>query len=165
MSPLLVLALACAAVALLLFALSRIGRRRYEVIYCDAPAAPAQALVSRLYGIKGRPDSILRLDSGAYIPVERKSRPAPLQPYQGELIQVAAYGLLVEETYGSAPPYLRIEYSDRAVDIPFTDDLRRWVTNVAAEVRRARGTLPARSHTQRAKCRGCVQRENCTEAL
>ena len=49
------LALACAAVALLLFALSRIGRRRYEVIYCDAPAAPAQALVSRLYGIKGRP--------------------------------------------------------------------------------------------------------------
>ena len=63
MSPLLVLALACAAVAVLLFALGRIGRRRYEVIYCDAPVAPAQALVSRLYGIKAG-----RIPSCAWIP-------------------------------------------------------------------------------------------------
>lgn len=126
---------------------------------------PAPLLVSTAHGIKGKPDAILRLKSGAHIPVERKSRRAPTQPYDSDVIQAAAYGLLVEEKFGSAPPFLRIDYSDRSIDVPFTAGLRAAVLRYAAELRNARGSMPDRSHGIRAKCTGCAQRNHCGQVL
>jgi hypothetical protein len=153
----------CLLGAALLFLLSR-SRTAESVVYTDAPSISAPLLVSGTHGLKGKPDAVYRL-SGAYIPVERKSRPTPKRPYESEVIQAAVYGLLVEEFYGSPPPFLRLEYSDGTIDVPFTASLRADVLANAAALREARGTLPGRSHQVRAKCAGCVQRGNCGQAL
>ena len=153
----------CLFGAALLFLLSR-SPTAEVVVYSDAPSVSAPLLVSEKHGLKGKPDAVYRL-SGAYIPVERKSRPAPKRPYESELIQAAVYGLLVEEHYGTMPPFLRLEYSDGVIDVPFTASLRADVLAYAAALRLARGTLPGRSHQVRAKCAGCVQRVNCGQAL
>jgi predicted RecB family nuclease len=163
MLPLLVLSGICLLGAALLFLLGR-SRTPEDVVYTDAPSVSAPLLVSETHGLKGKPDAVYRL-SGAYIPVERKSRPAPKRPYESEMIQAAVYGLLVEEHYGHAPPFLRLEYSDGTIDVPFTASLRADVLAYAAVLRQARGTLPGRSHQIRAKCAGCVQRGNCGQAL
>ena len=136
-----------------------------KLVYTDLPSAPGEVLVSFRYGLKGKPDTILRLDSGAYIPIERKSRRAPKQPYESDVIQAGAYGLLIEECYGSAPSFLRIEYQDRSIDVPFTSELRDSVIAYAHALRTSRGRLPDRSHNVRAKCVHCVQRVNCNQGL
>src|SRR5262245_8429330 len=49
------------------------------------------------YALTGKPDYILK-DGTHLIPVERKSRSLGLNtPYSGEILQLAAYCLLVEE--------------------------------------------------------------------
>ena|ERR1700751_2304037 len=62
-------------------------------------------LLSHRYGLKGKLDVLVRTPVGALIPVERKNTPAPRRPHQGDLIQAAAYCLLVEDHYGQTPQF------------------------------------------------------------
>ena len=70
-----------------------------EVVYRD-DGAVVEVLVSHLHGLTGKPDYIQR-DGEELIPVERKSRIiSPAGAYEGEILQLAAYCLLVEERFG-----------------------------------------------------------------
>jgi CRISPR-associated exonuclease Cas4 len=163
-------ALLLAAVFLLLFAR---GQRRLgglpegDLIYTDNVAGDCPVLVSHCYGLKGKPDALVRLGSGDLIPVERKKTRAPQRgPYAGDLIQAAAYCILVEEEFGRVPPFMRIQYADRWFDEPYTPERKRWVLEMCARLRqsRRRNDCP-RSHRIAAKCRKCGQRQNCGQAL
>jgi CRISPR-associated exonuclease Cas4 len=137
-----------------------------EVVYSDTVAEEAPVLVSRQYGLRGKPDSLVRTSDGNVIPVERKSGRAPSRPYDGDLAQATAYCILVEEHYGRRPPYMRLQYSDRYIDEPYTPQRQQWVLNLCQEVRRARRQASIdRSHQVSGKCRGCSQRQNCGQAL
>ena len=69
----------------------------------------------------------MRIESGDLIPVERKKTRAPRhQPFDGDLIQATAYCVLVEERYGQAPPFMRIQYADRCFDEPYTPKRKQW---------------------------------------
>ena len=78
-----------AAVFLLLRA--RHQRRRGELpkgqlIYIDDVARDCPVLLSHRYGLKGKPDAVVRATSGELIPVERKRTRAPRhRPYDGDL--------------------------------------------------------------------------------
>ena len=52
-------------------------------------AQEAPVLVSQRYGLKGKPDGLVRTASGDVIPVERKKSRAPKRPYAGDLIQAS----------------------------------------------------------------------------
>jgi CRISPR-associated exonuclease Cas4 len=119
------IALAFFAAALILLLVNRRHRAQGglptgELVYSDAAAEDTPVLVSYRYGLKGKPDALVRISSGDVIPVERKKSRAPKRPYDGDLIQAAAYCLLVEEHYGRTPPFMRIQYSDRWFDQPYT---------------------------------------------
>ena len=124
-------------------------------------------LVSHRYGLKGKPDALVRAKSGDLIPVERKKTRAPQhQPYDGDLIQATAYCLLVEEEFGRAPSFMRIQYADRWFDEPFTPERKQRVLETCGRLRRARRQDDcARSHRIPAKCRNCGQKPNCGQAL
>lgn len=77
---------------------------------------------SERYGLKGKPDALVRTASGDVIPVERKKSRAPKRPYPGDLIQATAYCVLVEETYRRTPPFMRIQYADACFDEPYTPE-------------------------------------------
>jgi CRISPR-associated exonuclease Cas4 len=137
-----------------------------ELIYTDTAAEASPVLVSRRYGIKGRPDALVRTPSGSLIPVERKRGIAPRRPYDGDLIQAAAYCLLVEEHYGQAPPFMRIQYADRWFDEPYTPQRKEWVLRTCERLRQARRLSDCnRSHRMATKCRNCGQKPNCGQAL
>jgi CRISPR-associated exonuclease Cas4 len=123
-------------------------------------------LISERYGLKGKPDALVRIPSGDVIPVERKKSRAPKRPYEGDRIQAAAYCVRVEENYGRTPPFMRIQYADACFDEPYTIERKQWVLRTCEQIRQARQRGVAnRSHTISAKCRACGQRLNCDQAL
>jgi CRISPR-associated exonuclease Cas4 len=138
-----------------------------DLIYTDNVAGDCPILVSHRYGLKGKPDALVRTGSGDLVPVERKKTLAPRnRPYDGDLIQATAYCILVEEEFGRAPPFMRIQYADRWFDEPYTAERKQWVLETCARLRQARrGKDCRRSHRIAAKCRNCGQRPNCGEAL
>jgi CRISPR-associated exonuclease Cas4 len=139
----------------------RLGGLPYgDLIYTDDVAGDCPVLVSHRYGLKGRPDALVRTESGDLVPVERKKTRAPRhRPYDGDLIQATAYCVLVEERYGRVPPFMRIQYADRWFDEPYTPQRKQWVLQTCERVRQARHQADCRrSHQISAKCRNCGQR-------
>jgi len=168
---LIAIAFALFLAALILFLKLRGQRNRGglpvgEVVSADNTAEECPVLASHRYGLKGKLDALVRTPDGALIPVERKNTRAPRRPYDGDVIQAAAYCVLVEENYQQTPPFMRIQYADRWFDEPFTDQHRQWVMQISARLRAARKAgVCNRSHRIQAKCRGCGQRQNCGQAL
>jgi CRISPR-associated exonuclease Cas4 len=151
--------------------LSRQGRRRMglpggRVIYEDmGNGSHRNALISRQHGLSGRPDYLVKT-RGGLVPVEVKTGRAPAQPHQGHVMQLAAYCLLVEETYGQRPSHGIIRYADRVFHVDYTPDLEARLLKTL-ELMRAdlAATTVARSHTQPARCRRCGYRDVCGQAL
>ena len=138
-----------------------------DLIYNDNGAGACPVLVSHRYGLKGKPDALVRTKSGDLIPVEHKKTRAPRRrPYDGDLIQATAYCILVEEKFGRTPPFMRIQYADRWFDEAYTPELKRWTLKTCAQLRQARRAADCRrSHRVAAKCRNCGQRQNCGQEL
>ena len=163
------------AAALLLAALALFLKRRYHrrraalptgtLVSSDNLEQPCPVLFSKRYGLKGKPDAILRTPTGL-APIERKRSSSPRRPHDSDVIQAAAYCLLIEDNYGETPLFMRIDYSGTWFDVPFTEKHRQWVLQVSERLRAARTKdTCSRSHNMPAKCRSCAQRPNCNQAL
>ncbi len=143
-----------------------------QVIYEDVGIQEEvdRPLVSRRYGLVGRPDYLVMVQEGPRrlaIPVEVKSRARPVRPFDSHVLQLATYCLLVEDVYKVRPPYGLLRYADATVRIPFTQELRAQVLAAADAIRRAR-TAPdmPRQHRDPRRCAGCSYRRACgPEAL
>lgn len=126
-----------------------------------------RALVSRKYGLTGRPDYLVRTREGI-VPVEAKSarRPASSVPYDSHLMQLAAYCLLVEDQLGVSVPFGLIRYSDGGVRVEYTQGLRETLIELLDEIREAREADDVhRTHDQRQRCAACGFRDVCDESL
>ena len=124
-------------------------------------------LVSRLYGLTGRPDYLVRTREGV-VPVEAKStrKPASGVPYDSHLMQLAAYCLLVEDQLGEPVPYGVVRYRDGEVRVRFTPELRESLLALLAEMRETRDAEEAhRSHEEPPRCAACSYLDACDESL
>ncbi|HXF70330.1 MAG TPA: CRISPR-associated protein Cas4 [Thermoflexus sp.] len=144
----------------------RTGLPDGEVVYEDmSGAVPAPSLSVPRYGLVGKPDYLIRR-AGFIIPVEVKAAAAPPRPHPSHVMQLIAYCLLVEETYGRPPPYGWIRYRDRTFRVDYTAERRDELLAVLAAMRRdlERGEAH-RQHRSPARCRACGFRAICDEAL
>ena len=136
-----------------------------EVIYSDNDEVD-EVLVSHRHGLTGKPDYISR-EGEELIPVERKSRSVSATgASEGEILQLAAYCLLVEERFGK--PVLRgqLLYQNRSMEVLFDDQLRARLLSAIAELKSAEVMADvARSHNSPARCRGCGFRQTCRDSL
>ena len=167
---LLALLLLCAGLALVWMA--RRGRHASglpagAVVYSDTGAEQAvpAPLISRRYGLIGKPDYLIEARQGTartMIPVEVKSRNRPGIPPSGHILQLATYCLIIEDIYGSAPSHGVLRYADGSHTIAYTPDLRRAVLEAAERIRAAR-TAPdvPRSHQDAGRCAHCGYRQGC----
>jgi CRISPR-associated exonuclease Cas4 len=124
-------------------------------------------LISRRYGLIGKPDYLVQTDDGI-IPIEVKSTrcPANGRAYDSHIMQLAAYCLLVEEALDANVPYGIIRYSDCEIDLDYTSDLRDELIVLLEEIREARLARDVhRSHDDARRCRSCSMRASCDEAL
>jgi CRISPR-associated exonuclease Cas4 len=158
--------------ALLLLRRARAQRREAglppgRVVYADtgAWARCEEPLFSPRYRLTGRPDYLVE-ERGRVIPVEVKpSRVAPA-PYPSDVLQLAAYCLLVEETTGQAPPQGLVKYRDTAFAVDYTPQLRAQLLDTLARMRcdrTARDVPP--SHDEPGRCRACGFRSVCGQPL
>jgi CRISPR-associated exonuclease Cas4 len=126
-------------------------------------------LFSRPHLLTGRPDYLVRHGRDV-IPIEVKSGRAPSHgPYASHILQLAAYCLLVEESYERRPPYGIILYAaddDQAYEIDYDAELGAELLSVLDDMRWAldRGDAP-RDHDEVSRCQGCGYRANCDQAL
>lgn len=139
-----------------------------RVIYADTRGwqTTPRPLYSRTHRLTGKPDYLVQTD-GTIIPVEVKSAAAPAAgPRRGHLLQLAAYCLLVEETYRQRPKYGIVKYADRMFAVDYTGALETELLDVIDRMRddltRAEAT---RSHDEVARCAHCGYRHACAERL
>ena len=101
------------------------------------------------------PDELWRLPDGTIIPVEIKSCRSPRSgvPYPSHRVQLLAYCLLVEQTYGRAPPYGILCYGDgREFHIPWDAAAR---AEVLAGLARLGGLYMGGADPSSTKCASC----------
>lgn len=127
--------------------------------------APEKPLFARRFGLTGKPDYLLDI-RGQTIPVEVKpGRRAP-RPYESDLMQLAAYCLLVEETGGTAPSYGLLRYAERTFRLDYTQQVRDDLLALLDEMRAALDQQECtRSHDDPRRCRNCGFFAQCDEAI
>jgi len=155
--------LVCVIAAAMLYARAGIPGR---VIESDGPVArPARVLRSARLGLAGKPDMIVR-EHGRLVPVEVKPTRESDEPWLRDVVQLAAYCLLVEEAFDAPAGYGYLRYANRTFRIDFTDSMR---TNLLNSLRELRTDLTAenvdRGHDDRRRCVRCPLRARCGQSL
>src|SRR5262245_42274602 len=122
-------------------------------------------LFARRIGLTGKPDYLLDI-RGSTIPVEVKPGRRAARPYESDLMQLAAYCLLIEETRGAAPPYGLLRYAERTFRLDYTPRVRDELLMLLDEMRDELAQPNcSRSHDDPRRCRGCGFFEQCDDAL
>lgn len=136
-----------------------------EVKYVDTDDSLPEMLVSEKHRLRGRPDFILERE-GDNIPVEVKTGRVPKGPFFSHILQIVAYCLLIEETYGKPPPYGIIKYSSAEFEIEYDESLKDLLIGKLSDMRKAVETEDVhRNHNREGKCRFCSRKELCHESL
>jgi CRISPR-associated exonuclease Cas4 len=170
--PLLAAALILLALGAVVLWLSRRQRQQAglpagRVIYADPKlwGQVEKPLFSARLNLTGKPDYLVD-QGGLILPVEVKSGRTPSQPPDSHLFQLAAYCLLVEETFKVRPPYGILHYPKRTFAIDYTPELEAALAEILDEMRSWTGkrSVP-RSHNQASRCAGCGYRSICDERL
>ena len=167
------LAMLLAVLSLFAWLLGRSSRNRSglpagAVIYqeMDGPGFESETIYSPSLGLAGRPDYLLEDEDGSVVPVEVKSGRAPQEPYDGHVLQLAAYCLLVEEAYGIRPSYGILQYRDGAFTVDFTYELEADLLDLLEVMREdALANEVARDHEDPARCANCGFLSYCDHRL
>ncbi|HIP71288.1 MAG TPA: Dna2/Cas4 domain-containing protein [Anaerolineae bacterium] len=138
-----------------------------RIIYTDtATWFPNQSPLSdRNLKLTGKPDYLVEED-GQIIPVEIKSGRAPQTPWEGHVMQLAAYCRLVWVNYDVRPDYGIIQYEDRAFAVAYTALLEEELLDVLTEMRQDMFAADVpRDHDDWARCSRCGVRLDCDQRL
>lgn len=117
------------------------------------------------FNLTGKPDFILETER-SLIPVEVKSGHSTHEPYDSHIYQLAAYCLLINQTYGIKPEYGILHYSNQDFAIDYTPQLEESIIHLIREIHShsKRRSLP-RSHDSIARCQKCGFRTVCDQSL
>jgi CRISPR-associated exonuclease Cas4 len=136
-------------------------RREGEALRTRRKLVSVEVTSERLM-LRGRMDALID-ESGAPAPYEVKATVAPLRPWPGQVLQLAAYALLLEERYGKEVPrgFLHYLEGDVVREVAIGEVERADVLRVLAEIQEVvtTETMPARAPWSR--CRDCVYRKIC----
>jgi len=168
---LLALGLTALLLALLLWWRARQGRTRSglpagEIVSSDmGDWVSAGPLFSARYRLAGKPDYMVETKDGL-IPIEVKPGRRACEPYAADVLQLAAYCLLVEEVCGRRPSHGLLRYADRTFRIPYEPALETALHDTLAAMRAdVRCTDVPRNHADPSRCRFCGLREDCGQSL
>lgn len=123
------------------------------------------ALYDPTYNLTGKPDFIVETNHGP-IPVEVKSGRGRNVPYDSHIFQLAAYCLLIDQTFNSRPNYGILHYSDQDIAIDYTSELEGKTVNLIREIHAvSRKKRVNRSHESVNRCQKCGYKSICDQSL
>lgn len=139
--------------------------RGYSLIYADQKQNGkneedfGKLLYSAEYELQGKPDYIFKKRMGkGIVPVELKSGSIgdePL-PHPGDLLQLAAYFLIIEDVYKVRPKFGRLSYRDYMFVVKNTKGLRKEVLKTTREMREMLTYGVGKANPNFATCRFCI---------
>jgi CRISPR-associated exonuclease Cas4 len=133
------------------------------ILYSDlnVPAAP---LFSKRFHLSGKPDYIVRKEN-QYIPVEVKTGKGP-HPHQSQVLQLAAYCQILEDTSGEFVPEGILVYNNVPYTIRFDPKLRFELETVIKTMRASlRRGVVQRNHHEPGRCRHCSMKQYCNDII
>jgi CRISPR-associated exonuclease Cas4 len=133
------------------------------ILYSDlnVPAAPLFSKRSRL---AGKPDYIVQKENQC-VPVEVKSGGGS-HPHQSQVLQLAAYCQILEDTSGVFVPEGILVYNNVPYTIPFDPKLRFELESVMKSMRASlRSGVVKRNHQEPGRCRHCSMKRYCTDVV
>jgi CRISPR-associated exonuclease Cas4 len=144
------------------------GKKQYgipegSILYSDLNV-PAEPLFSRRVRLTGKPDYIIRKEN-QYVPIEVKTGNGP-HPHQSQVLQLAAYCQILEDTTGVFVPEGILVYNNVPYTIRFDPKLRFELETVMKTMRASlRKGVVQRNHHEPGRCRNCSMRQYCTNTL
>jgi CRISPR-associated exonuclease Cas4 len=148
-----------------LMLLRRSGLHGRVVASDSVVSRPSRVLRSARHGIAGKPDYLVE-EQGRIAPVELKPTRESNSPWLRDVVQLAAYCLLLEETEPRFAGYGYLRYANRTFRIDFTDRVRgellRTIANMRADLTAA--DVPPNHHDPR-RCARCMLVRVCGRAV
>lgn len=148
-------------------------QKGYKLYYTDQKKTEpikdviySQILHSEKYDIKGKPDYIfINNNKTELIPVELKSGKIGnnLEPYKGDLMQLVAYFLIIEDVFNVIPVEGRLIYSDHMFIIKNTKRLRLILIDTLNNMRDMLSTGEDEPNASFATCKHCMCRDTVCE--
>lgn len=137
----------------------------YVLIYADQKSGGkgdsdfGKLLYSATYELQGKPDYIFRKRFGkALVPMELKSGAigdSPV-PHPGDLLQLGAYFLILEDVYKVKPKFGKLVYRDYMFLVKNTRNLRKEIQHTTKEMREMLIFGVAKANDSFATCRYCI---------
>jgi CRISPR-associated exonuclease Cas4 len=145
--------------------LRRFGVRGRIVASDSVVSRPSRVLRSARHGIAGKPDYLIE-ERGHIAPVELKPSRESDSPWLRDVVQLAAYCLLLEETEPRFAGYGYLRYANRTFRIDFTDRVRGELLRTIADMRAdlTADDVPPNHHDPR-RCARCMLVRACGRAL
>jgi CRISPR-associated exonuclease Cas4 len=121
------------------------------------------AIASEKLGLRGRIDKLMK--APGFVPVEIKTGAVSELSWEGDRVQLCAYGMLLEDKFGKRVSHGFIEYTrvQERRPVLFTEKLRRQVIHIRDEVEEiSAGKVPTVCpHGQPKKCESCSLSRIC----
>ncbi|MEI7553682.1 Dna2/Cas4 domain-containing protein [Candidatus Chlorohelix sp.] len=142
---------------------------QYRIVYSDTGGwkQVEKSLYSARYNLIGKPDYIVKTRTGL-IPVEVKPKRIAPQPYYSDILQLAAYCLLLEEDWQEKPAYGILRYAEQTFRIEWNSTLRTELLEIISEMRDLEKyaatpgcKLPEPNHDMTKRCLNCGYYQSC----
>ena len=131
-------------------------------IYADGKGG--KMLRCEKHNLRGKPDYIFRnIITGRFVPMELKSGQVDDAPHHGDLMQLAAYFLIIEDAMGVAPKKGYLRYKNAMFKVKNTVRLRKALLNVVADMRKMLVTGEGQANPSFVNCRYCVAKDTVCE--
>lgn len=141
----------------LIYTDQKVKKRKDDVVY-------SKLLKSEKYNLQGKPDYIYAT-TNKLLPVELKSGKIgdKLEPHYGDLMQLGAYFIILNEEYGIRPKYGRLIYSDYMFIVKNTSKLNREVTDILNDMKSMLKSGEGEANADFVHCRHCICRYTVCE--
>lgn len=142
--------------------LHELGLPEGKLVYGDADGQ-GDLFFSQQYPLVGKPDYVVELDDGRWVPIELKlSVHDVTEPYKNHSVQLGAYCLILEDYAKQPPTHGILRYADRDFIVDYTPALRRKVIRLIDEMGHYNEQLRPPLQKQRAaRCHTCAFQPIC----
>jgi CRISPR-associated exonuclease Cas4 len=131
-------------------------------IYADGKGG--KMLCCEKHNLRGKPDFVFKkIITGRLVPMELKSGEVDGAPHYGDIMQLAAYFLIIEDAMGAKPKKGYLRYKNAMFKVKNTARLRKALLNVVADMREMLVTGEGEANPSFVNCRYCIARGTVCE--